>query len=67
MHNHLDTTTPNGGIQDNAGLPDHGAPTIEITRKLQEEVQTGTQRSWSLSLEDKVDLKRTGLLGPQLS
>ncbi|RRT32060.1 hypothetical protein B296_00042663 [Ensete ventricosum] len=66
MHHHLDTTIPDGEIQDNAGQPDHGAPTVEIMRKLQEELQTRTQRSWSLNLEDKANLKRAGLLGPQL-
>ncbi|RWW39318.1 hypothetical protein BHE74_00055367 [Ensete ventricosum] len=66
MHHHLDTTILDGEIQDNAGQSDHGAPTVEITRKLQEELQTRTQRSWSLNLEDKADLKRAGLDHPKL-
>ncbi|RWW69617.1 hypothetical protein BHE74_00022776 [Ensete ventricosum] len=47
-----------------AGLQEHGAPSIGTTRKPHEELQIRTR---SLSLEDKADLKRTGLLGPQLS
>ncbi|RRT68249.1 hypothetical protein B296_00027092 [Ensete ventricosum] len=46
------------------GLQEHGAPSIGTTRKPHEELQIKTR---SLSLEDKADLKRTGLLGPQLS
>ncbi|RRT38387.1 hypothetical protein B296_00041073 [Ensete ventricosum] len=67
MHHRPCTTTPDGEIQDNAGSSDHSAPTMDTTRKLQGEQKTRTRRSWSLSLEDKADLKRAGLLGPQLS
>ncbi|RWW65310.1 hypothetical protein BHE74_00027384 [Ensete ventricosum] len=67
MHHHPNTTTTNGDIQDNARSQDYGAPTADTTMKLQEELQTMTQSSSSLSLEDKADLKRAGLLGPQLS
>ncbi|RWW19239.1 hypothetical protein GW17_00016724 [Ensete ventricosum] len=45
----------------NAGPQDHGAPTVDTTRKPQEELQTRTQSSWSLNLKDKADSKRTGL------
>ncbi|RZS13721.1 hypothetical protein BHM03_00045344 [Ensete ventricosum] len=62
MHHRPNTTTTDGQIQDNAGPQDHCAPTVDTTRKLQEELQTRTQSSWSLNLEDKADLKRAGLL-----
>ncbi|RRT45415.1 hypothetical protein B296_00023601 [Ensete ventricosum] len=62
MHHRPDTTSPDGEIQDNAGLPKHGAPFVDTMRKLQEELQTKTQRSWSLNLEDKANLKMTATL-----
>ncbi|RZS09014.1 hypothetical protein BHM03_00040047 [Ensete ventricosum] len=62
MHHRLNTTTPDGEIQDNTGPSDHIAPTVDTIRKLQGELQIETQSS-SLSLEDKADLKRVGLLG----
>ncbi|RWW53383.1 hypothetical protein BHE74_00040137 [Ensete ventricosum] len=62
MHHRPNTTTTDGQIQDNVGPQDHCAPTVDTTRKLQEELQTRTQSSWSLNLEDKADLKRAGLL-----
>ncbi|RZS10723.1 hypothetical protein BHM03_00041995 [Ensete ventricosum] len=64
MHHRPDTTTIDGEMQDNVGPLDHDTPTVDTTRKLQEELQTRTQSSLSLSLEDKADLKRVGLLGP---
>ncbi|RZS06176.1 hypothetical protein BHM03_00036795 [Ensete ventricosum] len=67
MHHRPDTTTTDGEIQDNVGPQDHGALTVDTTSKLQEELQTRTQSSWSHNLGDKVDLKRAGLLGPRLS
>ncbi|RWW01572.1 hypothetical protein GW17_00035384 [Ensete ventricosum] len=57
MHHHLDTSTTDREIQDNAGLQDHSAPIVDTTRKLQEELSTKTQSSWSFNLEDKADLK----------
>ncbi|RWW06309.1 hypothetical protein GW17_00030371 [Ensete ventricosum] len=60
MHHRPDITTPDGEIQDNAEPLDHSVPTIDTTRKLQGELQIKTQSSWSLSLEDKTDLKRAG-------
>ncbi|RWV94381.1 hypothetical protein BHE74_00010199 [Ensete ventricosum] len=62
IDHYLNTTTTE--IQDNARSQDHGVSTVDTTRKLQEELQTKTQSLWSLSLKDKADLKRAGLLGP---
>ncbi|RZR89803.1 hypothetical protein BHM03_00017594 [Ensete ventricosum] len=59
----LDTTTDEH-IQDKAEPWDHDAPTSNAKRKRHDKLQTQTRRSWSLSLEDKADLKRAGLLGP---
>ncbi|RRT75903.1 hypothetical protein B296_00030777, partial [Ensete ventricosum] len=58
MHHHPNTTTPDGEIQDNAGPSNHSAPIVDTIRKFEGELQTKTQSSWSLNLEDKVDLKR---------
>ncbi|RRT56773.1 hypothetical protein B296_00022149 [Ensete ventricosum] len=38
MHHRPDSTTTDGEIQDNVGPQDHGAPTVDTTRKLQEEL-----------------------------
>ncbi|RWW85920.1 hypothetical protein BHE74_00005369, partial [Ensete ventricosum] len=51
-------------IQEKAGSWDRDAPTTDATRKPHDKLQTRTRRSGSLSLEDKADLKRTGLIGP---
>ncbi|RRT46037.1 hypothetical protein B296_00027213 [Ensete ventricosum] len=59
-----DRTTPDGEIQDNAGLLDYNVPIVDTTRKLEGELQIKTQSSLSLSLEDKANFERVGLLGP---
>ncbi|RZS12286.1 hypothetical protein BHM03_00043709 [Ensete ventricosum] len=66
-HHRPDTTTTDKEIQDNARPQDHDTPTTDATRKPHEKLSTRTRNSWSLSLEDKADLKRAGLIGPQLS
>ncbi|RWV85415.1 hypothetical protein GW17_00052795, partial [Ensete ventricosum] len=49
-------------IQDKAKPWDHDPPTSNATRKS----HIRTRRSWSLSLEDKADLKWAKIMEPQL-